>query len=102
MLIAPFTFNALRFGIGALSLIPLLMYKKKTDKFEGKGGRKDLRALRVLLHDVSSRRSFAKKFSQSVVLKVALTGLVHHSQFELPCEVEPSKALMIMTLVFFQ
>lgn len=42
MLIAPFTFNALRFGIGALSLIPLLMYKKKTDKFEGKGGRKDL------------------------------------------------------------
>ena len=37
MLIAPFTFNALRFGIGALSLIPLLMYKKKIDKFEGKG-----------------------------------------------------------------
>ena len=34
--------DALRFGIGALSLIPLLMYKKKTDKFEGKGGRKDL------------------------------------------------------------
>lgn len=42
MLVPPFTFNGFRFAIGALSLVPLLLYKKKKGKMEGNGSRKDL------------------------------------------------------------